>query len=162
MVTTSTPLYSGPTSITCVVSGLATAAGLLVGRASTAVDNSSALAVDAHVGGTLITTATTTANTQIQVWAFGSFDGTVYSAGASGSDAGFTPDTGAKNLMKLLTVIPNITTTAVTYVWGPFSVAQAFGGTMPIKWGIYYVQNTGTSIAAGCSTKYETVKYQSA
>jgi len=159
---TATPSYGTAATITLTSSGLATTAGLLVGRQSTIVDNSSDLADDALVGGKLVTTATTTTNTQIQIWAFGSYDGTSYTAGAGASDAGFTPDAGAKNLMKLLTIIVNITTTAVTYAWGPYSIAQAFGGVMPIKWGIYIVHNTGTSLAAGGETKYIPIKYVSA
>lgn len=160
-MTTATPSYAAASTLTCTSSGLASSSTLLVGRQSTVADNTSDLGDDAMVGGKLVTSATTTTNTQIQVWAFGSYDGTSYSAGAGATDAGFTPDQGAKNLMKLLTVIPNITTTAVTYTWGPFSVAQAFGGTMPSKWGIWVVQNTGTPLAAGSEIKYTAVKYVS-
>lgn len=160
-MTTATPSYGAAQTMTLTSSGLASTAGLLAGRQSTIADNSSDLADDALVGGKLVTTATTTTNTQIQIWAFASYDGTSYTAGAGASDANFTPDTGAKSLMKLLAVIPNITTTAVTYTWGPISIAQAFGGTMPIKWGIYIVHNTGTALAAGGETKYTPVKYVS-
>lgn len=161
-MTTSSTFYGAAVTMTLTSSGLASAAGLLIGRQSTAVDNSSNLNIDHLVGGKLVTTATTTTNTQIQIWAFGSYDGTSFTAGAGASDAGFTPDAGAKNLMKLLGIIPNITTTAVTYVFGPYSVAQAFGGVLPIKWGIYIVQNTGQNLAAGGETKYTPVNFTSA
>ena len=162
-MTTASLSYGGTQTMTLTSSGLASAAGLLIGRQSTVADNTSALNIDHLVGGTLITTATTTTNTMIQIWAFATFDGgTTFTAGAGASDAGFTPDTGAKNLMRLLTIIPNITTTAVTYAWGPFSVAQAYGGILPQKWGIYIVHNTGTALAAGGVTKYIPVNYTSA
>jgi hypothetical protein len=149
--------------MTLTSSALASAATLLAGRQSTVADNTSTLNVDHLVGGTLVTTATTTTNTQLQVWAFATFDGgTTFSAGLGASDANFTVDAGGKNLMRLLTVIPNITTTAVTYAWGPFSVAQAYGGVLPQKWGIFIVQNTGTALAAGGVTKYIPVNYTSA
>jgi len=162
-MTTTSISYGAAVSVTLTSSGLASAAGLLIGRQSTIVDNTSALNIDHLVGGTLITTATTTTNTQIQIWAFATFDGgTTFSASAGTTDAGFTPDAGAKNLMRLLTVIPNITTTAVTYAWGPFSMAQAFGGVLPQQWGIYIVHNTGQNLAAGGITKYTPVNYTSA
>ena len=165
-MSTATPLYGTPVTLTMTLASLATTAALLAGRQSAAADNGSGAddAVDCLVGGKITTTATTTANTQIQIWLFGSYDGTSYSAGAGASDAGLTPDQGAKNQMKLLTIIPNISTTAVTYTWGPFSVAQAFGGVMPQKWGVYIVHNTGTSLsstAGNHEVKYTPIKYES-
>lgn len=162
-MTTATILYGTNTGITFTISGLASSTGLLAGRESTAVDNTTDIAVDAMVGGKIVTatSAATTTATQIQVWAIGSYDGTAFTAGATGTDAGFTPDTGAKNLLRLFTAIPNVTTSTVTYVWGPYSVGQAFGGTMPKKWSLFVVQNTGQPLGPGCTTSYVTVKYQS-
>jgi hypothetical protein len=161
-MTTASISYGGTQTMTMTSSGLATTAGLLVGRQSTVADNTSTLNIDHLVGGKLVTTATTTTNTQIQIWAFGTYDGgTTFTAGAGATDAGFTPDAGAKNLMKLLAIIPNITTTAVTYVFGPYSIAQAFGGVMPQKWGIYIVHNTGQNLAAGGELKFIPVNYTS-
>lgn len=160
-MSTAKPSYGAAITLTFAFASLATTAGLLAGRASTAADNTTDLAVDSLVGGQFTTTATTTTNTQIQIWAYGLADGTNYSGGCSGTDGNVTLDAGAKNLLRLLTIIPNITTTAVTYTWGPFSIAQAFGGTMPGKWGLYVVHNTGQIIAATPVTKYVPVQYVS-
>ena len=157
---TATPQYGTPVTLAHTLAALASTAGLLAGRQSAVADNTADLADDALVGGQIGTTATTTTNTQIQIWLFGSYDGTLFSAGMGAGDANVTPDTGNKNNMRLLQVIPNITTTALTYTWGPFSVAQAFGGIMPSKWGVYIVQNTGTALASG-ATKYTPVKFVS-
>ncbi len=54
----------------------------------------------------------------------------------------------------LLTSPPNIRLIGVVsavgnatiYKGGPFSVAQAFGGNMPTKWGIIIVNNTGAAL----------------
>jgi hypothetical protein len=65
----------------------------------------------------------------------------------------------------LLTIIPTLATSDVTHTWGPFSVAQAFGGIMPYKWGIYIVHNTGVNLNAtggNHEVKYTSVKYESA
>ena len=145
-MTTALISYGGTQTMTLTSSGLASTAGLLVGRQSTVADNTSTLNIDHLVGGKIVTVSsgTSTNNTQIQIWAFGTYDGgTTFTAGAGATDAGFTPDTGAKNLMKLIAIIPNITTTTITYTFGPYSVAQAFGGVIPQKWGIYIVHNTG-------------------
>jgi len=160
---TVTPSYGSSASLTITLTGLATDTSLLAGRQSTAIDNTSDLAVDAIVGGKVTTGTTPTTAKQIEIWAFASYDGTTYSAGAGASDAGFTP-TGEKTLMSLLTVIPTDGTSDHTYEWGPFSIAQAFGGTMPKKWGIYVVHNTAVNLNATASNhevKYTPVKYLS-
>jgi hypothetical protein len=82
---------------------------------------------------------------------------------ATGSDAGLTVTSNTKTLMRLLTIIPTDAATSFTYTWGPFSVAQAFGGTMPRKWGLWAVHNMGQILnAAGNLAKYTPIKYQSA
>lgn len=160
-MTTAIPVYGSANTITLTSSGLASSSTLVAGRASTAIDNTVDDAVDAHVGGTLITTATTATNSMIQIWAYASYDGTNYTNAATGTDANLTVDIGARNLFILLQSIANITTTALTYTWGPISIAQAFGGTMPVKWGLWLVQSTTTALAAGGVTKYTPIKYQS-
>lgn len=164
MTVTATPSYGTSTSLTWTLNSLATDSTLLIGRASTAVDNTSDLAIDSLVGGQFVShSVAPTVNKQIEVWCYGSFDGSAYNAVATGSDAGLTVTANTKTLMRLLTIIPTDAATSFTYTWGPFSVAQAFGGTMPRKWGLWSVQNTGQILnAAGNLAKYTPVKYQSA
>jgi hypothetical protein len=162
-MTTTTPLYGTTTALTITLASLATDANLVAGRQSTVVDNGSDDAVDALVGGKVTTGTTPTAARQIEVWAFGSYDDTEYGGGAGASDANFTPD--AKSLMRLLTIIPTVSTSDKAYRWGPFSIAQAFGGVMPEKWGIYIVHNTGVNLNAtggNHEAHYTPVKYESA
>ncbi len=86
----------------------------------------------------------TTANGFVAVYAYGTVDGgTTYTDGATGSDAAFTP-TSPTNL-RLLGVI-NCVANATTYKGGPFSVAAAFGGTLPQKWGIVITNQTGGTL----------------
>lgn len=161
MTTTAKPSYGASTSITLTLASLATSSGLTVGRESTAVDNTTDLAIDALVGGK-IKTGTTTANTQIEIWLIGSYDGTTYAGGATGSDAGLTPI--PKTEFKKLTSIPVPDTTARTYNWGPYSVAQAFGGSMPKKWSVFVTQNSGANLDAtggNHEVKYTPVQYTS-
>jgi hypothetical protein len=144
------------------LASLATDTNLLAGRESTAIANSTDLAVDALVGGKVTTGTSPTVSTQIEIWAYGSYDGTTYSGAATGSDANLTPVANTKSLLKLLTIFAVTATSNVTYPWGPFSIAQAFGGTMPVKWGIYVVHNTGANLNAtggNHEVKYIPIKY---
>lgn len=160
---TATPVYSSSVALTITIASLASDTNLVAGRASTAVDNKDTDdAVDCLVGGKITTGTSPTASRQIEVWLYGSYDDAEYSGSATGSDANLTPD--AKTNLKLLTVIPTSSTSNVTYKWGPFSVAQAFGGTMPVQWGAYVVHNTGVNLNSTGSNHeivYFPVKYES-
>ena len=160
-MTTLKPLYGTNTALACTTTALASDTNLLSGRTSAAAVNSTDLADDSLLGGTIATTGTPTAGTVIEVWLYGSWNGgTNYSAGAGGTDAAFSPATlGVKQLMVLATVVNQTDTTARTYPIGPLSVAQAFGGTMPDHWGFYVVQNTGTTLGA-TTMSYTPVQYQ--
>jgi hypothetical protein len=164
MAVVATPVYGTVTSLTWTLNSLATDATLLIGRASAVVDNTADLAIDALVGGQFVShSVAPTASKQIEVWCYGSFDGSAYNAAATGTDAGLTVTAESKVLMRLVTMIPTNALTSTTYTWGPFSVAQLFGGTMPRKWGLWAVQNTGQILnAAGNLAKYTPVKFQSA
>lgn len=162
-MTTASPAYGTTAALTITLTGLATDANLVAGRQSTVVDNGSDDAIDALVGGKITTGTTPTASRQIEIWLFGSYDDTEYSGGAGASDAALTPDT--KTVLKLLTIIPTVNTSDKSYRFGPFSVAQAFGGVMPEKWGAYVVHNTGVNLNATASNHeivYTPVKYESA
>lgn len=163
MATVLTTTYGAAITLTHSVASLANDANLIAGRQSTVADNTSDLAVDAMVGGKVTTGTTPTTAKWIEVWAFASYDGTTYSAGAGATDANFSP-TGEKNQMRLLQMITIDATSNHTYEWGPFSVAGAFGGSMPSKWGIFIVHNTAVALnatAGNFETKYTPIKYTS-
>lgn len=144
--------YAPNASITFTLNSLASStAG--VGRASTKVDNTSALYVDALVSLIITLAAGAPANDQaIYVYAYGSTDLSNYTEGVTGSDAGFTINVPTE--LPLLGVIPT-PTNAGTYKAGPYSVATAFGGTLPAYWGLVVVNVTGNAFAAsGCSANY--------
>lgn len=157
------PLYGTAASLTITLASLASsAASAGVGRQSTAIANSTDLAIDSLVWGSLVT-GITTANTQMEVWAFASADGgTTYSGGAGGTDAGLTLIPATKSLLRPVTIIPVPDTTGRTYTWGPFSIAQLYGGTMPDHWGIWILNSSGVALSAtGNLIKYLPVQYQS-
>lgn len=163
-MTTATPVYGTKVTMTMTLTSLASDTSLVAGRESTAVDNKDVDdAIDALVGGLVTTGTTPTTGRQIEVWAYGSYDDTTYTSSATGTDANLTP--GEKTLLRLLTMIPTTGTSDKAYRWGPFSVAQAFGGILPVQWGIYIVHNTAVALNATATNhevEYVPVKFESA
>jgi len=163
-MTTASPAYQSNVTHTITLASLASDTNLLAGREGTAIDNAGTDdAIDAMVGGKVTTGTSPTAARQIEIWLSGSYDGTSYAGAATGSDANLTLV--EKTLLKLLTIIPTGSTSNVTHTWGPFSVAQAFGGTMPRKWSVFVVHNTGVNLnstGGNHEVKHAPVKYESA
>lgn len=116
-------------------------------RASTAIDNSTNLFLDALVHVSIKSNAAGTAATgYVNVYAYGTADGgTTYSDGATGSDASITL-TSPPN-MRLIGIC-NVVANATTYKCGPFSVAAGFNGTMPDHWGIVIENKSGAALDA--------------
>jgi hypothetical protein len=141
-------------------------------RSSAAVDNTTNKYMDALVGG-LTQIGAVAADGTFSVYAYGSFDGTNYTAGLDGADGtitwGTTPSTtgadGYLNLPLLGTVSVDTAEDNKDVRWGPFSIAAAFGGVMPKKWGIVIKNSTGISFHAtgtNNTVKFQGVKYDAA
>lgn len=163
MVTTATPANQSVTTHTITIASLATDANLVAGREGTAINNATEDAMDAVLGGFITTGTSPTASKQIEVWVYGSYDGTSYSGGPTGTDANLTPQ--AKSLLKLGQIIPTTATSNQKYTFCIGSVAALFGGAMPPKWGVYVVHNTGVVLHATAGNheiKHTPVKYESA
>lgn len=116
-------------------------------RESTVIDNTTNLFLDALVQLKIKSPAASTSSTgYVNVYAYGtSDDGTNYGDGATGTDAAITL-TSPPNL-RLIGVI-NIVANATTYKSNPMSVAAAFGGILPAKWGIVIENKTGGTLDA--------------
>lgn len=114
-------------------------------RESTVIDNTTNLFLDALVQVISKSPASgTSASGYIVIWAYATADGgSNYTQSATGSDAGIT-----------LTVPPNarrvgvinMVANAVTYKGGPYSVAAAFQGALPQKWGIIIENQSGGTL----------------
>ena len=116
-------------------------------RQSTAIDNSTNVFQDVLVfvkaksGASAVSAAG-----YLNVYAFGSVDGgTTYSENAGASDAAITL-TNPPNVPFIGQV--NMVANATSYYAGPFSVAQAFGGSLPDHWGIIIENKTGAALDA--------------
>lgn len=163
-MTTAAISYASSAALTITLASLASSSS--AGRESTAIDNSSNLYIDAILGGKITVGTTPTNNTFVEVWAYGSYDGTTYTASATGTDAALTPTQQAKTYMRLIAILPvTATTSNVTHAFGPVSVASLFGGVLPQKWGVYVQNQSGVNLnstGGNHEIKYTGVKFTSA
>jgi hypothetical protein len=137
--------YASSANFTLTLASLASSA--TGARESTAVDNTTNLYLDALVRVHCKLQAGTPANDKaIYVFAYGSEDGTNYTDNATGSDAAVTMRDPTN--LRLIGVIACPDSGGLTYKGGPFSVAQAFGGILPRKWGIVLRNYTGVTLSA--------------
>lgn len=143
--------FATEAALTITLTGLATSSTLVAGREATAVDNTTNKYLDYHLAGKVTTGTTPTDLKTIQVWGYGQvedtpeypdvFDGTDSAETVTSSDirnAGlnFICDTGTNN------------TSDRTYWFKPCSIAAAFGGVVPPRWGIFVVHDTGVNLNA--------------
>lgn len=114
-------------------------------RQSAAVDNSSTKYQDALVQLKIKTGASGTSSTgTVVVYACASVDGgTTYTEGATGSDAALTLVSPTNlRMVGLINCVAN----ATTYISSPMSIAAAFGGKLPERWGIVVQNSTGAAL----------------
>lgn len=137
--------YSSSTSLTLTLASLASSA--TAGRESTAVDNGTNKYLDALVQvHAKLQTGTPANDKAVYIYAYGSEDGSNYTDNATGSDAAITLRDPTN--LKLLGVIACPDSGALTYKSHPMSVAEAFGGVLPRKWGIAVRNYTGVALSA--------------
>lgn len=132
--------FATAASITITLASLANTSA----RESTALDNTSNLYLDAHVQLKVKSGTTVSDDKAVYVYAYGTVDssGVGYSGDATGSDAAYG---GAIDNVKLIGVI-STPTAATSYVSDVMSVANAFGGSLPTKWGIIVENKTGDAL----------------
>jgi hypothetical protein len=144
--------YSAATSVTATLTSITNATWYH----TTAVDNSSDLYLDAHVGGS-IQIGAVGADGYIDIYAYGSYDGTTYTAGLTGSAGaitwGTTGTTGVDGYYDLApfflgSIVVDTTDDNDDKKFGPFSVASRFGILLPIKWGLVFYNGTDTTTHA--------------
>jgi hypothetical protein len=135
--------YGTSTALTCTLASLATAGA----RECTAVDNTSNLFTDALVYiAAKLQAGSPASDKAIYVYAYGSEDGTNYGDNVTGSDAAVTLRSPTN--LRLIGVIAVPDSGALTYKSHPMSVAAAFGGVLPRKWGIVVQNATNVTLSA--------------
>lgn len=120
-------------------------------RESTEIDNSSTLAMDEIVHGTITAGTTPTVGNTISVYVSGS-DGTTSRPGnLTGTDSTITP-AGEQTQFVLAAVIPVDATTGHVYDFFIGSVAALFGGLMPKKWSLVVLNSSAVALNAAGNT----------
>lgn len=158
--------YVTASDATITLTSLASDTNLLAGRESSAIDNSSNLYLDYLVSGKVTTGTSPTTTRSIEVWAVGSWDGTNWPDEFDGTDSNETI-TSANHKASICRFVSSMSTDATsnrTYAFGPVSIASVFGGTLPPKFVVFVVHNTGAALNATSSNHqiriqpvYETV-----
>lgn len=118
-------------------------------RESALIDNVTNLFLDALVQAKVKTNASApTGDKAVHVYCWGGVDYTAtatYPDTVTGADAAITPNSPTQ-----LKYLGSIWTPAAstTYIGGPFSIAERFGGTLPAKWGLVFTNATGNALDA--------------
>lgn len=130
--------YGAKTAITVTLTSLANAAA----RESTVVDNTVNKYLDARVR--VKTNGLAGGGSSLDVYVYSALSDTSYSDGATGTDAAFTA-ANRLNSKYLDSVVLNGATAVVAELR---SIAACFGGIMPSKWGLIFVNRTGQALSA--------------
>jgi hypothetical protein len=141
--------YASSAAMTVSPASLASDTNLLAGVESTAVDNTSNKYLDYLLAGKLTTGSSPTDVRQIQIYVYGQLEDTpVYPDVIDGSSSGetITSDDIRDAALRLAAVMPTNNTSDRTYYFGPLSVAALFGGSVPKRWGVFVVHNTGVNL----------------
>ncbi len=127
--------------------------------ASTAVDNGTHCFLDVLVQLRITSGAVApSGDKNVLVYAYSSADsGVTYSGGATGSDDSFGSEAGQLVENCTLLGIVSINAASETFESDVFSVAGAFGGVLPDRWGIIVKNQTGQSLGSPCSAFYQGV-----
>lgn len=128
-------------TITLTIASLANASS----RESTVIDNGTTLFLDVKIALKIKTNASGTSTTgRVDVFAYGTADGTNYSGGATGTDAAFTANLDQLVYLGSVPAVANATTYTAL-----FSLSRGFGhGGIPAKWGIVIQNNSGAALDA--------------
>ena len=133
-------------------------------RESAAVDNSANFFLDALVQVKIATNASndSTGDKSVYIYAYGTADGgTTYSGNASGSDSSFGADPQQLQNCRLIGVV-YVPTANKIYESDLMSIANAFGGKLPEKWGIVADNETGYALnSSGNGAFYQGILAQS-
>ncbi len=158
-MTVSTQTYAAGSTLTWDMTNPASDANLLAGRQSVGVDNETTdRFIDIILGGAFTLHASTAAIGVIEVYGYGSWDGgSAFTADCTGSDGDLTLTATVKSLLHLITIIEVAAVNSEVYSWGPYSLAQVFGGKIPSDWGLWGVHNSGGALAASV-TEWQGVK----
>lgn len=157
-------VYGAFTTVVGSLAAMGSDATLVSGYAMAQIDNTSIGAIDYMISGKT-TTASAVDGRQIQVWLYADTDASSYAGNATGGAGQLSPTSAEKTNMRFLTAIQTDNTSNHVYEWGPYFVAQAFGGYVPGRFGIWQVHNCGDPLNgtnANSSVVYRTIDVSAA
>jgi len=142
--------YGTAVDATITLASLATSSSRLVGRESTAIDNTTNLHLDYLISGRITTGTTPTVSTSIEVWAVAAFDNTTFPHVFDGTDSGETIalDNIKNNICYLVTSITVTAASDTEYSFSGISLASVFRGVIPPKFVFFVTHNTGVALNA--------------
>ncbi len=165
MTTTFKESIDASTQIGCTTTSLATGST----RGSNSVDNTVNLYPEAQVTVTVTIASGTPTSTGafVYVYVYGSEDSTNFgtinsaTAGTPGTDGAFGALTVSPNVIQVavLAAVTASSTGERTYRSQPIPIAQAFGGSLPRKWGILIENQTGVAFSTSTTTTAQYVSY---
>lgn len=135
--------FDASTAITITLASLASGSA----RQSANVDNSATLFVDALVDVAVkLAAGSPSGDRAVYLFVYGSEDGSTYGDNATGADAALTMRVPTN--LRPLGIINTPDAGGLTYRSGPLSVAAAFGGLLPRRWGIVVQNASGLALTA--------------
>jgi hypothetical protein len=142
--------YPAASDLTITLASLGSDTNLLTGRESATIDNSSNLYLDYLISGKITTGTSPTAAKSIEVWAVGSWDGTNWPDVFDGTESAETITSAdiKASVCRYIAVMATSATSNVTYPFGPWSLAAAFGGVLPPKVVLFVTHSTAVALNA--------------
>ena len=148
--------YATASDITITLAALGSDASLLAGAESNAIDNTVNGYRDYWISGKITTGTSPTTGKQIEVWAVGSIDGSIYPDVFDGTASAETISL-ASVKASVCKFVANMATTATSdedYPFGPVLLSSVFGGDVPPKFVIFVTHNTGVNLNATAGNHY--------
>lgn len=142
--------YATASDITITLVSLGSDASLLAGQESNAIDNTVNGYRDYWVSGKVTTGTSPTASKEIQVWAVGSIDGSLWPDVFDGTNSAETISS-SSNKASYCRFVANMATTSTsnqTYEFGPVLMSSVFGGDVCAKFVLFVTHNTGVALNA--------------
>lgn len=148
--------YATASDITITLASLASDTNLLAGAESNAIDNTVNGYRDYWVSGKITTGTSPTASRQIEVWAIGSIDGSIWPDVFDGTASAETISL-ASVKASVCRFVANMSTTSTSdedYYFGPVLLSSVFGGDVCAKFVIFVTHNTGVNLNATAGNHY--------
>ena len=140
------PVYPPSFDIPIPVASLASDTNLLSGSESSGVNS---VASDYLLSGKFTTGTSPTSTRSIEVWAVGSWNGTLWPDVFDGVQSSGTTITSANHKASICRYVASMstdTTSNRTYNFGPVSMSDVFRGTIPPKFSIFVTHNTAVNL----------------